>query len=154
MYTLLRITGSNYVIYYTYIKFTRHCKSIWLKYYSITRNPGSNFTILVPPVTQLFRSKWLHFFFQKRLFRSIASQVDAIARIWAGLKSGGFIIRFGMHSPPPNSICSNFSDNFFWEQIWVWERLKKSWFSLMGSLECNDTLNGWRHGLKNRYFYA
>ena len=39
---------------------TFNIESIWLKYFPITRN---FFRILVPPVTQLFRSKWLYFSF-------------------------------------------------------------------------------------------
>ena len=42
-------------------KLDRYWESIWLKYSPISRNPGR---ILVPPVTQLFRSKWLNFSFQ------------------------------------------------------------------------------------------
>ena len=44
-----------------WIKLTRYLESIWLKYSPNTLIRGR---ILVPPVTQLFRSKWLLFFFQ------------------------------------------------------------------------------------------
>ena len=40
----------------------------WRIFESITRNNGSN---LVPPVTHLLRSKWLEFFFQRRVITEI-----------------------------------------------------------------------------------
>ena len=43
------------------VSLTLNIESIWLKCSLITWNPGS---IFIPPVNQLFRSKWLNFFFQ------------------------------------------------------------------------------------------
>ena len=43
------------------VNLTLNIESIWLKYSAITLNPGSSSS---SPVTQLFSSKWLHFFFQ------------------------------------------------------------------------------------------
>ena len=44
------------------VNLTLNIKSIWFKYFPITRNLGSNFSSAI--VTQLFKSNWLHFFFQ------------------------------------------------------------------------------------------
>ena len=54
-----RIFESNWLDIESQFELTLNIESLWFKYSPITRNLGQ---ILVLPVTQLFRSKWLHFF--------------------------------------------------------------------------------------------
>ena len=64
----------------------RYWESIWL---SISSQFDSNILqllgipgwILVPPVTQHFRSKWLHFFFQYKRRRQLGRPRGSLARI-------------------------------------------------------------------------
>ena len=87
-------------------KLTFNIESISFKYSPITRIPGR---ILVPPVTQLFMSKWLPFFFQWSFLQFLSGSLLAIylrnlspgylpiCRAW----SGGILLRgIAAISPP------------------------------------------------------